>query len=116
MDTRTQELREETTILNATLKTLRSTYTSLNSTLSTADLRDAVTVMESERVQILERLALLRSGAVQPVSKDEKVKVDKDFKVWDSTASARKRIVNEMWAMLSDSCPDVTAAAAMRVS
>lgn len=102
MESRTQELREETTTLNGTLKTLRAIYQSLNSTLSTADLRESVSVMESERVQIIERLTLLRSGIVQPVSKAEKEKVEKDWKMWEKTAGARKRIAKEMWAMVSD--------------
>ncbi|KAF2433857.1 TBPIP-domain-containing protein [Tothia fuscella] len=114
METRTEELREETATLNETLKSLRATYSKLNSTLSTADLRESVTILESERVQIIERLTLLRSGTIQPVSKEEKDKVDKDFKIWDKTASARKKIAAEMWSMISANCADATAAAVMR--
>jgi 26S proteasome regulatory subunit (ATPase 3-interacting protein) len=116
MDSRTHELREEIGALNDTLKALRATYTKINSTPSTADLRESVTAMESERAQILERLALLRSGNVQPVSKEEKENIDREFKTWERTVVNRSRIVKELWETLSETCAGPTEAAAMRVS
>jgi 26S proteasome regulatory subunit (ATPase 3-interacting protein) len=116
MDSRAQELREESTTMNETLKNLRAAYAKINSTLSTADLRESVAVLESERVHILERLALLRSGTVQPVSKEDKDKVDKEFKTWNKTTTNRRRIVKELWGTLADTCPGPTEVAAMRVS
>jgi 26S proteasome regulatory subunit (ATPase 3-interacting protein) len=114
MDIRTTQHREETTGLNATLKSLRTTFAALNSTLSTADLRESVSIMESERTQILERLTALRSGTIQPVSKEEKEKVDRDFKMWESIAAHRKTIKEDMWAQISEGMPSSTEAAALK--
>jgi 26S proteasome regulatory subunit (ATPase 3-interacting protein) len=116
MDARTLGLREESTTLNATLKSLRTTYNALASTLSTADLRESVTNMEFEKAEILKRLASLRSGKIQPVSKEEKGKIDKDLKMWEKIAAARKCIAEEMWKQASDTVSGKAEIAALKVS
>jgi 26S proteasome regulatory subunit (ATPase 3-interacting protein) len=115
MDKRNQELREEASNLNATAKSLRSTLSSLNSTLSTADLRTAITEMDAERTEILDRLTSLRTGAAQPVSKEEKEEVDKQAKMWEKIVMRRKRIVKEMWSSILDSVPDAAKVAELKV-
>lgn len=115
MDKRTQQLRDETSNLNTAAKALRSTLSSLNSTLSTADLRAAITEMDAERAEILERLILLRSGNVQPVSKEEKEEVDKQAKVMEKTLLKRKKIVKVMWGQVTDNVPDPATVAGLKV-
>lgn len=115
MDNRTQQLRDETSNLNATAKSLRSTLSSLNSTLSTADLRAAVAEMYTERTEILARLGNLRTGAMQPLSKEEKDEVDRECKIWEKTMTKRKRIVKDMWSHVLDSVPDAAQIAELKV-
>ncbi|RDI78527.1 hypothetical protein Vi05172_g11409 [Venturia inaequalis] len=114
MDKRTQQLRDETSNLNTAAKALRSTLSSLNSTLSTPDLRAAITEMDAERAEILERLILLRSGNVQPVSKEEKEEVDKQAKVMEKTLLKRKKIVKVMWGQVTDNVPDPATVAGLK--
>lgn len=109
MDKRTQQLRDETSDLNTTARSLRSTLSSLNSTLSTADLRTAIAEMDAERTEILDRLTSLRSGNVQPVSKEEKEEVDKQVKVMEKSSMKRKKIAKEMWAQVRDNSPNDAA-------
>jgi 26S proteasome regulatory subunit (ATPase 3-interacting protein) len=116
MEARTKELRDETVALNAKLKSLRSTFASISSTLSTADLRESVMLMESERTQILGRLTELRLGTVRPVSEEERKQVDKDLKRWKKIAAARKSIAKDMWAQIAEAMPGKSEATALRVS
>lgn len=115
MDKRTQQLRDETSDLNTTAKSLRSTLSSLNSTLSTADLRTAIAELDAERTETLSRLTSLRSGNVQPVSKEEKEEVDKQAKVMEKTLTKRKKIVKVMWGQVSDHVPDPATLAGLKV-
>lgn len=116
MDKRTQQLHDETSTLNTTAKSLRSTLSSLNSTLSTADLRTAITGKDTERTEILERLTSLRSGNVQPVSKEEKEEVDKQSKMIQKSLTRRKKIVKEMWGqVLDNSANDAATIVGLRV-
>ncbi|QDS77885.1 hypothetical protein FKW77_000459 [Venturia effusa] len=110
MDKRTQQLRDEISNLNTTAKALRSTLSSLNSTLSTADLRAAIARMDAERAEILDRLASLRSGDIQPVSKEEKQEVDKQAKTMEKSLTKRKKIVKEMWGQVLDNTPNDASA------
>ena len=116
MDKRIQTLHDETTALNGAIKTLKSTLASLNSTMSTADLRSSVANMETERAEIVARLTSLRSGTVQPVSKEEKEQVEKDLMIWDKAAAARKKIVKEMWGQIAEGLPEGMQAAELKVS
>lgn len=115
MDKRTQQLRDETSNLNTTAKSLRSMLSSLNSTLSTADLRTAIAKMDIERTEILNRLTSLRSGNVQPVSKEEKEEVDKQAKMMEKTLMKRKKIVKVMWGQVADNVPDEATIAGLKV-
>jgi 26S proteasome regulatory subunit (ATPase 3-interacting protein) len=116
MNKRTQQLRDETTSLNATAKSLRSSLSSLNSTLSTTDLRAAVANMETERTEILGRLTALRAGTMQPVSKEEKEEVDRQDIFWEKNVTKRRRIMKDMWSQILDSVPDAAQAAELKVS
>jgi 26S proteasome regulatory subunit (ATPase 3-interacting protein) len=116
MDKRTEELRNETTNLNATAKSLRATLASLNNTLSTADLRASVAALEAERTEILERLTALRAGTVRPVSKEEKEQVDKDMKAWEKVLITRRKIVKDMWGQIMEGLPEGVQANELKVS
>lgn len=115
MDKRTQQLRDETSNLNAIAKSLRLTLGSINSTLSTADLHDTVANMEAERAEIFGRLTDLRIGTSQPVSKEEKDEVNKQAKIWQKKMMKRKRIVKDMWCQIQDSVPDAAQVEVLKV-
>jgi 26S proteasome regulatory subunit (ATPase 3-interacting protein) len=115
MEALTKALNDETVSLNATLKSLRSTYATLNSTLSTADLRESIAVIGPERTQILERLGALRSGSVQPVSKEEKDIIDKESKVWEKAVAVRKSIAEDMWGAIAEGLPGKAEEDTLRV-
>lgn len=115
MGTRTEGLRDETTTLNATTKSLRNELAQLNSSLSTADLRTSVASMEEEKAEITARLERLRSGSVKPVSVEEKEKVDRELKLCERVVLSRKRIVKEMWGGVLECLPEGTNVEDMKV-
>lgn len=106
IDTTIAALKEETTRLRTEANGLKSTLSSFNATLSTSDLRAAVASLEAEHVEITTRLEKLRKGDVRPISAEEKNEVDKEEKEWDGIARKRKRIVEEMWAVINDTAAD----------
>jgi len=61
------DLRTQTTTLVAAAKNLRGSLSSLNSTLSTADLVANVTTLETEKEQIESRLDGLKKGKAKKV-------------------------------------------------
>jgi 26S proteasome regulatory subunit, ATPase 3, interacting protein len=116
LDTRLSTLRTETANLTAHAKSLRSTLSTLNLTLSTNDLRAAVDGLDSERAEILGRLKKLRSGDVKPVTREERLQVERDEKKWEGIERRRAKIVKEMWGAIRESLPEGTDGGELRVS
>jgi 26S proteasome regulatory subunit (ATPase 3-interacting protein) len=106
MDSQIETQRSDITSCKTQEKQLRLILTTLTSTLSTADLRDSVSKLEKEKIEVLSRLEVLRQGDVKPVEVKEKAKVEKEWKVWKRNVEVRKGFVKEMWGMVSEQLPE----------
>ncbi|KAF2835808.1 homologous-pairing protein-like protein 2 [Patellaria atrata CBS 101060] len=106
MDATIVALRDETTNLRATEKSLKTSLSTLQATLSTTDLRAAVSTLETERTEILGRLEGLRSGSAKPIDEKEKQDVEDEVRKWESLERKRKKIREEMWGFLCESLPE----------
>lgn len=106
MDHEINDLREQIACSKASDKTLRSNLASVNTTLSTKNLRDNVKAFQREKQHLIGRLDPLRSGSVKPISVAEKAVVDQAWKEWSENARARKKICLEVWAYVTEMLPD----------
>ncbi|KAF2499948.1 TBPIP-domain-containing protein [Lophium mytilinum] len=102
IDATISTLRTETTAATATAKTLRAALASLNTTLSTSDLRSSIATLEAETAEIETRLGALRAGKVRPVKKEDKEEVEREFKLWKGVAGRRANIAKEMWKTVEE--------------
>ncbi|KAI4655739.1 hypothetical protein J4E93_000454 [Alternaria ventricosa] len=100
------DLRTQTTTLVAAAKNLRGSLSSLNSTLSTADLVASVTTLETEKEQIESRLDGLKKGKAKKVTTSEREAIEKEWKKSIRVAKKRQKIVKEMWEMIAEQIPD----------
>ena len=114
MDATIASLRAETAAALTTAKSLRASLTSLNTTLSTTELRAAVAAQEREKAELLGRLGALRAGEVQSVGKDEREEVEREWGAWRKVSRARERIAGEMWGLVEDSLPEEVDKAELR--
>ncbi|OCK78562.1 hypothetical protein K432DRAFT_457528 [Lepidopterella palustris CBS 459.81] len=106
LDTEIGTLRDATTATLNTAKVLRASLVSLNSTLSTAQLRSTITAQEEEKISILSRLDALREGTVRPVSGAEKEIAEKELRAWKGVCVARQKISVDMWTLIEESLPE----------
>lgn len=102
LDTQITHLRTQTTQLTATAKVLRSTLASLTSELSTAELIANVHALETEKTEIETRLYSLRAGKAKKVTKEQRERVEREWKKSVSVARKRERIVRDMWRFVED--------------
>lgn len=109
-------LQEETHSINAEIKTLRAKLSSLESEMPTMDLHTLVVAMEKEKEEITARLVKLRSGDVEPASKEDKATVDADMKKWEKIATNRAKITKEMWDCVMEALPEDIEAADLKAS
>lgn len=106
MDHEINDLREQIACTKASDRTLRSDLASVNTTMSTKNLRDNVKAFQREKQRLIGRLDPLRSGSVKPISVAEKAVVDQAWKEWSENARARKKICLEVWAYVTEMLPD----------
>ena len=102
MEKEITSLRQEIADTKSQEKILRAELISINATVSTHDLQASITSLELEQKETLVRLGPLREGNVKPVSLEEKEKVDKEYKKWSKSASARKKICMELWEICTE--------------
>ncbi|KAI4634551.1 hypothetical protein J4E83_001870 [Alternaria metachromatica] len=100
------DLRTQTTTFIAAAKNLRGSLSSLNSTLSTADLVANVTTLETEKEQIESRLDGLKKGKAKKVTTSEREAIEKEWKKSIRVAKKRQKIVTEMWKEIKENFPD----------
>ncbi|KAI4930469.1 uncharacterized protein J4E92_004301 [Alternaria infectoria] len=100
------DLRTQTTTLVAVAKNLRGSLSSLNSTLSTADLIANVNTLETEKEQIESRLDGLKKGKAKKVTTSEREAIEKEWKKSIRVAKKRQKIVTEMWKEIKENFPD----------
>ena len=97
MDLEIATLREDLATSKAEEKARRAILSNLNTTQSMPDLRSGVQALETERKEMLARLAAHREGKVQPISSEEKDATERELKVWAKQAVVRKRIANDVF-------------------
>lgn len=102
MEAETTRLREATNTMKAEEKELRQAVREGASQVSLPELRCCVANLEQEKAEMTSRLVKLKSGNVQPVQMEERDKVNADHRKWERTAHARKKIRNELWAVIKD--------------
>ena len=102
MDAEIATLRESITTSKANEKLIRASLVSINSTMSSEELRNTVAQLEHEKKEILARLGPLRAGNVKPVLREEKEAVQKEWREWSKKAGARKKICMELWEMCTE--------------
>lgn len=108
IDKELEGLREEIAAGKTRERALKAELTTLNSRVSTADLRRGVLSLEAEKADILARLSGMRDSAVQPVSAEEKAGVEKEWKVWKRNMNVRKRICRDLWDRCTEVLPEDT--------
>jgi len=106
MDQEIEGIREEIAAAKANERLLKANLVTLNTTLSTEDLRGAVIALELEKEQILARLVPLRSGSAKPVSSEEKRDVDNAWMQWQRQWTTRKKIAMDVWAHATEVIPE----------
>jgi 26S proteasome regulatory subunit (ATPase 3-interacting protein) len=116
MDQEIEVVREEVAAAKSTERLLKANLATLNTTLSTEDLRGSVVALELEKEQILARLVPLRSGSAKPVSSEEKREVDNAWRQWQRQWSVRKKIAMDVWAHATEVVPEGTTKAELWVS
>ncbi|OCK87289.1 Tat binding protein 1-interacting [Cenococcum geophilum 1.58] len=114
IDATIASLRAETAAALTTAKSLRASLTSLNTTLSTTELRAAVAAQERERAELLGRLGALRAGEVRPVGKGEREEVEREWGAWRKVSRARERIAGDLWGLVEESLPEGVDKAELR--
>lgn len=85
------------------MKSKQTSLANIRSAPTTDVLREEVEVLERGNKELAERLQVLRSGSIKPVSIMEKEEVEKDFKQWTKKRNARKDIFRELEGMILDS-------------
>jgi len=115
MDQEIEVVREEVAAAKSTERLLKANLATLNTTLSTEDLRGSVVALELEKEQILARLVPLRSGSAKPVSSEEKREVDNAWRQWQRQWSVRKKIAMDVWAHATEVVPEGTTKAELWV-
>ncbi|KAK2757864.1 hypothetical protein FQN54_004270, partial [Arachnomyces sp. PD_36] len=111
IDKELEGIKEEIVAGKAREKALKTELTMLNSRVSTADLRQGVSNLEGERERVLIRLSTMRSSTVQPVRAEEKMRVEKEWRVWKRHVNVRKRICKELWERCTEVLPEDTTKA-----
>lgn len=108
IDKELEGLREEIAGGKTREKALKAELATLNSRVSTADLRQGVLKLEAEKGEMSVRLSAMCNRAVQPVSVEEKARVDKEWKVWKRHMNVRKRICRDLWDRCTEVLPEDT--------
>lgn len=108
MEKEVTQLRDDIAATKAREKGVKADLAALNATVSTTDLRQSMTALESEKQGLLARLSILRSGDVKPVSAEKKAGVEKEWKTWQKHVMVRKRICKDMWERCTEILPPDT--------
>lgn len=89
--------------MKAELKTKNAALSALRSAPTTDSLREAVQVLQAKRAESEQRLKVLKSGSIKPVSDAEREEAEKEHRKWKRCREARKRAFRELEGMLLDS-------------
>ncbi|KAH6677318.1 Tat binding protein 1-interacting protein-domain-containing protein [Halenospora varia] len=101
MDIHITTLRETTLPpLKIHLKSFHTKLTSILSTPTTSDLSVLVSNLQSSNAEKKEKLKVFKEGGVRMISKEEKDKVEKEWKYWKSKREGRRKMFGDLEAML----------------
>lgn len=103
IDQKTQLLRDETKSLTTVIQSLRASLSDIQSSLTTAELQASVADLTAQKCEMEARLAKLRSGSLQPVTREERENVNRKLKSVTQVANRRRGIVKDMWGMIAES-------------
>lgn len=106
MNEEVDSLKEQISAGKTEHKTLTTALNTLQSTLTTDDLRKACVEAELAREELQTRLTPLRSGSVSAISVEEKEKVERSRKRRQRDVKVRKKIFKEFWGMLCENLPE----------
>ncbi|RYN36510.1 hypothetical protein AA0115_g1492 [Alternaria tenuissima] len=106
LDESVLNVRTRTISLLTSAKNLRSSLSSLNSTLSTTDLIASIHGLETERAEIVTRLDGLKKGKAKKITVAEREATEKEWKRSVRVAKIRKKIAMEMWKLIEGKLPD----------
>ncbi len=106
MDAEIERLKDAIGSAKTEYKTLATALNTLESTLTTDDLRESVHTLELSKKELLSRLEPLRAGNVSPVSAAEKEAVEQLWRKAQRDVGVRKRIFDDFWGLLYDNSPD----------
>ena len=109
------EAKSEITSFRTEEKALKTKLSALLGTQTTSELQESIVAREAELAELRLRLEPLRSGTVAPVNVKVKEKVDKELLHWEAAARRRKKIRDEMWALIEDALPEEINAEELKV-
>lgn len=103
-----EDIRLQVTAAKSQEKLLRVELATLNSRVSTAELRGQVAALEKEQQDLCARLAMSKASATQTriVSAEEKARVEREWKTWQRHVVVRRKIVREMWMRCTEMLPE----------
>ena len=102
MEAETMRLKNETAALKTEEKELRLAVREGASQMPLPDLKASVTALEQQKAEMEARLHKLKSGKLKPISIEERVKVEKEHRMWQRTAGARKKVRLDMWKQIEE--------------
>ena len=101
MKSEVEDLKDEVNELKSEHKTLSHSVQQLRSIPSADDLEDLIEKLEDENEELRSRLQTLRSGDVEPVSAEEKERVDRELKAATNILNKRKKAFDVFWQEIS---------------
>lgn len=102
MDKEITSLRENISTAKSTEKLLKASLLTANATATVEDLRGNITVLQLKKDELEGRLAPLRAGSAQPIEKEERERVAKEWAYWGRMANLRKKICLDLWDYCTD--------------
>lgn len=103
LDEAINAIRESLPSLKASLKGKQTSLAGIRAAPTTDVLRAEVDSSDRDNKEMEERLSVLRSGNIKPVSTQEKEDVEKMFKEWTRKKNIRRGIFAELEGMILDS-------------
>lgn len=107
-----ETLRSDLSSVKERERSLRNEIAALNAHISTTDLQESVAKLETERQEILARLAPMRqsSANARMVSEQETARIEQKWLLWKKRVTQRKKICRELW----ERCTEVVDSAETR--
>lgn len=106
MDKEIVSLRDAVATIKSSEKLLKASLITANATITAEDLRAGITVLHMKKAELEGRLQPLRSGSVQPIEKEERERVEKEWAYWTRRAGTRKKICMDLWGYCTDLVPE----------